>query len=110
MENKSYADIESFENFLIKEKMVLAYFSSKSCNVCKVLKPKIKELIRFKFPKIKSIYIDIEENSVLCGQLLIFSIPTIILYIEGKESGKFSRNVSLQQLEDIVGRFYDFIN
>ena len=100
MEKKNFENKKSFDKYLNNEKMVLAYFSGKSCNVCQVLKPKIDELVKLKFPAVKTLYIDIEENSALRGQLLIFSIPTIILYIEGKETGKFSRNVSMQQQQD----------
>ena len=109
MENRNFENRESFEQFINNEKMILSYFSADSCNVCKILKPKIDELVRNKFPEVHTVYIDMQENSALSGQLLIFSIPTIILYIEGKETFKFSRNLSMQQLEDTLRRCYDLV-
>jgi thioredoxin 1 len=91
------------------EKGVLLYFSSDSCSVCKVLRPKVAELLHEQFPLIVSHYVDIEKSPVISGQFRVFTIPTIILFFEGKEHIRYSRNISMHQLEESLSRPYDLI-
>ena len=91
------------------EKGVLLYFSSDSCSVCKVLRPKVAELLHEQFPLMVSHYVDIEKSPVISGQFRVFTIPTIIIFFEGKEHVRYSRNISMHQLEESLSRPYDLI-
>lgn len=91
------------------EKGVLLYFSSDSCSVCKVLKPKVAELLQEKFPLMLSLYVDIEKSPVISGQFRVFTIPTILIFFEGKEQVRYSRNISMQQLETSLERPYELV-
>lgn len=104
MKQIDFENTDEFNNYLNTHKILLAYISAGHCNVCKALKPKINDLIRQKHPDLEMIYINTENNVNLCGQLLIFSIPTIIIYYQGTEYTKFSRNVSLNQLDEAIQR------
>ncbi len=84
----------------------LLYFSSLSCNVCKVLKPKVAEMINEDFPKIRLYYIDIEMSPALSGQHSIFSIPAILIFFDGKEFFRKSRNINLADLRKEIERPY----
>lgn len=102
-----YLPINTIDELLTtmkKEKAALFYFSTNSCNVCKVLKPKISELINSNFPEIKLYYIDIERAPLISGQFRIFSIPSILIYFEGKEFYRKSRNIGLNELEETIER------
>jgi len=76
--------INDFEHYLKQHDAVLAYFSHDECNVCKVLKPKLIELINEQFPKIQFIYINVKDLPEISAQLSIFTVPTIVIYFEGK--------------------------
>lgn len=102
-------NLEALQAEIANEKGVLLYFSSESCSVCKVLKPKVAELLREKFPLMRSYYVDTEKSPVIAGQFRIFTIPSILLYFEGKEQVRYSRNVSMHQLEASIERPYEFI-
>ena len=91
------------------EKGVLLYFSSDSCSVCKVLKPKVAELLHEKFPLMQSLYVDTEKSPVISGQFRVFTIPTILIFFEGKEQVRYSRNISMHQLEASLGRPYELV-
>lgn len=86
---------------------VCFYLSTKDCNVCKTLKPKIISLINNRFPKISFCYIDVGLSKEIAGQLSVFSVPTIIFYFDGKETIRVSRNVNLDELKLQIERFYD---
>jgi thioredoxin 1 len=84
----------------------LFYFSGKECGVCKVLKPKIEELFEDRFDKVDLWDIDIERSPELSAQLSIFTIPTVILFIDGKEFVRQSRSISISQLAENFSRPY----
>ncbi|WP_430814487.1 thioredoxin family protein [Carboxylicivirga sp. RSCT41] len=87
----------------------LKYFSHDRCNVCKVLKPKVKQLLSEKFPKMTFDYINIEEQPSIAAQYQVFTVPTLLVYFEGKEYYRFTRNVSLGQLTDAIQRPYQLL-
>ena len=102
-------NIQEIQELITREKGLLLYFSSDSCSVCKVLKPKVEELLQEQFPKILSRYVDIEKSPVISGQFRIFTIPTLLIFIEGKEQLRYSRNISMHQLEESISRPYGMI-
>jgi thioredoxin-like negative regulator of GroEL len=91
------------------EKGLLLYFSSESCSVCKVLKPKVEELLLHKFPGMGSRYVDTEKSPVLAGQYRVFTIPTILIFFDGKEQLRYSRNISMHELEASIQRPYELL-
>jgi thioredoxin-like negative regulator of GroEL len=55
-------------------------------------------------------YVDIEKSPVISGQFRIFTIPTILIFFEGKEQLRYSRNISMHQLEESISRPYGMIS
>jgi len=101
--------LESLEELLTDMRGVLLYFSNDMCSVCRVLKPKVAELLSELFPEIEARYIDIDKSPLLSGQHRVFTIPTILIFFEGKEQTRFSRNISLHQLSEAIERPYSMI-
>jgi len=101
---------EEMQEIIKNEMGVLLYFSGENCNVCHALRPKFKELFETRFPLIRQIYLDAHENSVLSVYFQVFSVPTMILFLDGREFAREGRNVSLDQLAQRVGRLYDILN
>lgn len=102
----------SFEDFLEitkSNRAVCFYLSTPECNVCKVLKPKVIEMLEVDFPKISFCYVDLSEAKEISGQLSIFSVPTILVYFEGKETIRASRNVHIEELREQIDRYYKMI-
>jgi len=101
--------LQELEEVIDREKALLLYFSSDTCSVCKVLKPKVSDLLRDQFPHMKLRYVNTELSPVISGQFRVFTIPTILIYFEGKELFRFSRNIHLQQLEESLSRPYSLV-
>lgn len=100
--------IDEIKSLIEESTIVILYFSTEHCNVCKTLKPKLDKLLEG-FPQIVSRYVDLEKFSEASGLFTVFSIPTIIVMIEGKESIRESRNISLMQFQDKISRYYQMI-
>ena len=101
--------IEHFNKVSTEDDGALFYFSHEQCNVCKVLKPKIDELLTTKFPQVKMYYCDTNKLSELAAQNSIFAVPTIIIYFTGKETIRKSRNIGIQELQELIARPYNMI-
>lgn len=102
-------DIRELENLIRNEEACLVYFSNDSCNVCKVLKPKVSEMGRMQFPRMQLLYIDTDKSPLISGQYRVFTIPTIFIYFQGKEHARFSRNFNMFDFEQSIGRPYEMI-
>ncbi|MDH7603380.1 MAG: thioredoxin family protein [Melioribacter sp.] len=100
---------EEANKYFNTHKIVLTYFSTNDCNVCKVLKPKVKELIEYEFPLINFLYINVNESKEIAAQFSVFAIPTIILFIDGKEYIRKSRFINLEELKSELDRIYNLI-
>lgn len=106
------ADIDSIKALedLIRQKTgVLVYFSTPTCNVCHALKPKISEAFSSHFPQIEQVFVDAAEHPDIPASLQIFSVPTILVYLDGKEFARESRNVSVPLLIEKIRRPYEIM-
>ncbi|MEA2041017.1 MAG: thioredoxin family protein [Bacteroidota bacterium] len=105
----NYTTIENISHYskiLSEEDAVLIYYSHQACNVCKVLKPKIAELIHKEFPKIKLYYADTRLTPEIAGQNRVFTVPTISIILGGREYIRKSRNISINELSKEIDRGY----
>jgi thioredoxin 1 len=66
-------------------------------------------MIESDFPEMKYCYVDLNEAKEISGQLSVFSVPTILVYFEGKETIRASRNVHLEELREQIERYYKMI-
>ena len=99
-------------NELIKSKPALMlYFSGQFCGVCEVLHPKIERAFQDEFPLIEQVSIVVEQNPKIAAQFNVFSMPTIIIYFEGKEFLRKARNLSVsgfvQEVKRPYGLYFD---
>jgi len=106
---KEVKSLEEFNQILEDNEAVIAYFSNDTCNVCKVLKPQIYDMVQSNYPKIKPVYIDISHTPDIAAQNSIFTIPTIILYMAGKESIRKSRHIGVEELRLAFERPYQIM-
>lgn len=106
-----YTEITSFEEFeqMKKEPALLAYFSTEACNVCKVLKPKVQQLLEEKFPEIKMAYVKSDVLPDIAGQNRIFAAPTILVFFDGREYIRKSRNIGISELYEAIARPYEMM-
>ncbi len=94
-------------NKLINENdMLLIYFGSNSCSVCHAMKPKVEQLLG-KYPKIKGVSVIVENSVELSAKYTVFTIPVIILFIQGKETIREARIISMENLEQKISRYYE---
>ena len=84
----------------------LAYFSHQHCNVCKVLKPKVRELVETHFPRIGLYYVNTREQPEAAGQFSVFAVPTVLVFFEGKEYIREGRYMNLDRFFERLQKLY----
>ena len=98
--------LEQLQQTIREEVGVLLYFSGENCNVCHALRPKFKEVFGKKFPQLKQIYIDAHDNPKISANYSVFSVPTMIVFMDGREFAREGRAVSLHKLTEQLKRPY----
>ena len=106
---KNMNEINEIKEMIEKEQMVLGYFTTTDCNMCKDLFPKIEKILE-SFPNISGFRAESDVNLKIVGEYDIYMVPTIILFIQGKETIRVSRNVSIMELSNSIKRYYDMLN
>jgi len=100
--------LDEMDGFIKNNTMAMIYFSSEGCNVCGGLLPKIKEML-IKFPEIKISKVRVDKFTQAAGQYSIFTLPGILVYIEGKEIIREARFISVEMLENSIERYYNML-
>ena len=98
--------LQEFENHLNTNSVLVTYFSHEECNVCKVLKPQVKK-ITAKFINAAFLYVNTQQSPEVSGQFVVFTVPTIILFFQGREAKRYSRHISLQDFQTFLDRLSD---
>lgn len=102
-------DLDQLNEEIRTQKGLLIYFSNETCSVCKVLKPRVNELLGESYPRMQRYYVDIEKSPLIAGQFRVFTIPTLLIYFEGREHARLSRNIGLHQVEEAIQRPYGMV-
>lgn len=102
-------NLEELQSTIRSEVGVLLYFSGENCNVCHALRPKFKDLFDSEFSQIKQIYLDAHENPEISAHFQVFSVPTMIVFLDGREFVRQGRAVSLHQMTEQLKRPYSMM-
>jgi thiol-disulfide isomerase/thioredoxin len=95
--------LEAIKAKLETEKQVLLYISRPDCSVCHALLPQVDEVLE-DFKSVISIHGDAEEIPEIAGEFSIFTVPVIIVFVDGKEMFRKARFVPIDELHGQISR------
>ncbi len=101
---EAVASFSELEERVREIPFLLLYATRPGCGVCGALRPKIERMVE-RIAPLKGVYADLEEIPLLAGQLSLFSVPVLVVFIEGREALREGRNVSVPELEERLERF-----
>lgn len=106
---KTINNIAEIDIFSKSGDMRMLYLSRQDCGVCVALIPKIEKMIEG-FTSMEARYIDLDELPEAAGKFSIFTIPGIIVFVQGKETIRKARYVSIDELHSEIKRYYKLLN
>lgn len=93
----------NYEGEVLKSDIpVLVDFWASWCGPCKMVAPVISELAREYDGRVKVCKVNVDDEGALAAQNAIVSIPTVILFSDGKMVKKLVGAHSLDDYEDAV--------
>jgi thioredoxin 1 len=83
----------------------LLFFSAGWCEPCKWAAPIVNEVIENAAGKISLSKVDIDSNAAIAKQHHIMSVPTLVLFKEGKEVWRMKGFDTASNLQKIFSEF-----
>ena len=101
--------IQAIEQTLNSNRLCLFYIKAPDCGVCNVMLNKVERLADGR-QTLCSFYTDITEEPMIAGQFLVYSGPTVLLLMEGKEVYRASGFINLEELEHKISLYQTLLD
>ena len=95
-------DIDFEEKVINSKTPVLVDFYADWCGPCKMSEPVLEELSLSYQDKVVFVKLNVDENQKVTKDYDVMSIPTTILFKDGKELGRQIGFASKQKLEELL--------
>jgi len=96
----------NFETIINDSRPVIVDFHALWCGPCKVQSPILKELAAELGDKVRVIKIDVDQNNAIAAQYQIQSVPTLIVFKNGKPVWRQSGVVTKATLKSVITDLY----
>ena len=93
---------KSFSEIIGEDKPVLVDFSAEWCGPCKMMPPILKELKQMTGDQVTVLKVDIDRNPAVAASYQIQSVPTLIIFRQGKIKWRQSGVVRAGQLKAAI--------
>lgn len=98
--------ISDIEHTIANNTLCLFYIKAPDCGVCYVMLDKVEKLAD-QYPQLASFYTDIMEEPLIAGRFLVYSGPTVLLLMDGKEVYRGVQFIDLEELAFNINRFLE---
>lgn len=106
---ESLNTLESIKNNIESNDIAVIVFATRSCNVCKPLKVKLEKVVNgIETVVISDVFIDEVEEAQ--GEFQVFTAPITLLFIQGKESKRYSAAMNILEFEETLKRFVNLMS
>jgi len=101
-------NLEQTDQFIDENPFVLLYLSRLDCGVCKSLRPRVSTMME-SFENSRTAYIDLDRMPEATGRFSVFTVQAMLLFVQGKETIREARYVSVEELAGRIHRYYDLL-
>jgi thioredoxin 1 len=97
--------MEKFNELIQSTKPVLVDFYAEWCGPCQIMKPRILDVAERMGDDVKVILIDIDKEKKLAERFRIQSVPTLIIFKNGKQQWRQSGVISAHALMQLLKEY-----
>ena len=101
--------IADIEQTIEDSRLCLFFIKAPDCGVCNVMLDKVGELAET-FPSLCSFYTDIIEEPLIASRFLVYSGPTVLLLMDGKEVYRGAQFIDLEELRFNINRYIELLD
>ena len=101
--------IKYIEQTLADNRLCLFFIKAPDCGVCNVMLERVGQMVEC-YPSLCSFYTDIQEEPLIAGRFLVYSGPTVLLLMDGKEIYRRSQFIDIEELERKINRYLSLSN
>ena len=95
---------KDFDETINSNSTVIVDFFAEWCMPCVMMAPVLEEMAG-KFPKIKFAKVNVDENRALSGKFGVSSIPTLVIFKDGKEVDRVTGGIPASALEEKISSY-----
>jgi thioredoxin 1 len=92
----------NFDSIINDSRPVIVDFHALWCSPCKMQSPILKEVASELGERVRVIKIDVDKNAQVAGQYSVQSVPTIIIFKNGRAIWRQSGVVSKNQIKSVL--------
>ena len=97
--------MEKFNELIQSTELVLVDFYAEWCGPCKIMKPRILDVAERMGDNVKVVQIDVDKEKELATRFRISSIPTLIIFKNGKQQWRQSGIISALALMKLLQEY-----
>ena len=101
--------IKDIEQTIKDNRLCLFFIKAPDCGVCNVMLDKVEKIADV-FPSLCSLYTDIIEEPLIASHFLVYSGPTVLLLMDGKEVYRASQFIDLEELKYNINRYIELLD
>lgn len=97
--------METFADLVTSSTPVLVDIYAEWCTPCKAMTPILKQLKAIQGDAIRIIQINIDKNPQIAQHYAVHSVPTLMIFKNGKQLWRQSGFVNIHELNQIIEQF-----
>jgi thioredoxin-like negative regulator of GroEL len=94
----SYQEID---DLVQQHPVCLLFLESEACQICHAVRPHIEKMVD-EISGVNGLYGSVDMIQEAAGQYLIFAVPAVLVFLDGREVFRGARFIDLQQLESVL--------
>lgn len=98
---------DNFQRVVENSEKIVVDFWAEWCAPCRIMHPIFEKLAKKYSGKIKFAKLNVDENQPIAAKYEVFSIPTFILFINGKPVDRLIGAVSESVFENFIRKYLD---
>lgn len=105
---KELTSMEAVKSLINDHEVSFIYVLTDSWSVCHGLLPQVEEVMK-EFPKIEMGLVNAGKVEEIAGFLMAFTVPVLVLYVDGREYLREARIVPVEKFRENVAKIYNGI-